>query len=275
MKAAAPRGTRDVLPAEWRLRRRILDVAREAFEAYGYQPVTTPTFEDTDVFVRGVGTSTDIVRKEMYTFADGERSITLRPEGTAPVARAFVQHGMHKLPAPVKLWYLAPMFRHEAPQAGRYREHYQLGAEALGSDDPLLDAEVIGLLADLYGRLGVPDVRLRIGSMGDAASREPYRETLLAYLRARAADLGEDARERMEQNPMRLFDMKEPRVAEVMREAPKLLDALSPEAEAHYRRALAGLDRLGVAYEEDPFLVRGLDYYTPVSYTHLTLPTKA
>ena len=262
MKAAAPRGTRDVLPAEWRVRRRILDVAREAFEAYGYAPITTPTFEDTEVFVRGVGTSTDIVRKEMYTLADGERSITLRPEGTAPVARAFVQHGMHKLPAPVKLWYLAPMFRHEAPQAGRYREHYQLGAEALGSDDPLLDAEVIGLLADLYRRLGVPDVRLRIGSMGDTASRGPYRERLLEYLRAHAADLGEDARERMEQNPMRLFDMKEPRVAEVMREAPKLLDALGPEAEAHYRRALAGLDALGVAYEEDPYLVRGLDYYT-------------
>ncbi|MDX6556040.1 MAG: histidyl-tRNA synthetase [Miltoncostaeaceae bacterium] len=262
MKVAAPRGTRDVLPAEWRVRRRILDVASEAFAAYGYAPITTPTFEDTEVFVRGVGTSTDIVRKEMYTLADGERSITLRPEGTAPVARAFVQHGMHKLPAPVKLWYLAPMFRHEAPQAGRYREHYQLGAEALGSDDPLLDAEVIGLLADLYRRLGVPDVRLRIGSMGDAATREPYRDRLLAYLRTHAADLTEDARERMEQNPMRLFDMKEPRVAEVMREAPKLLESLGPEAEAHYRRALAGLDALGIAYEEDPYLVRGLDYYT-------------
>ena len=251
-----------MLPAEWRLRRRILDVAQEAFEAYAYAPITTPTFEDTEVFVRGVGTSTDIVRKEMYTFADGERSITLRPEGTAPVARAFVQHGMHKLPLPVKLWYLAPMFRHEAPQAGRYREHYQLGAEAIGSHDPLLDAEVIALLADLYRRLEVPGVRLRVGSMGDAESREPYRVRLLEYLEPRAQDLGPDAGARMAENPMRLFDSKEPRVAEIMRGAPKLLDALSPDAEAHYRRALAGLDALGVAYEEDPLLVRGLDYYT-------------
>ena len=134
-RVAAPRGTRDVLPEESRLRQRVIDVARTAFERYGYARIVTPTFEDTEVFVRGVGTSTDVVRKEMYTFQDqGGRSLSLRPEGTAPVVRAFVQHGMHKTPLPVKLWYLAPMFRYEAPQAGRYREHWQIGAEAIGSD---------------------------------------------------------------------------------------------------------------------------------------------
>ncbi len=154
-RAAAPRGTRDVLPAEARVRERVIDAAREAFARYGYGAIVTPTFEETEVFVRGVGTSTDIVRKEMYTFEDrGGRSLTLRPEGTAPVVRAFVQHGMHKLPLPVKLWYLAPMFRYEAPQSGRYREHWQFGAEAIGSGDPLLDAEVIALLDEHPSRPG-------------------------------------------------------------------------------------------------------------------------
>ena len=164
-RAAAPRGTRDVLPPESAVRQRVIDVARDAFERYGYGRIVTPTFEETDVFVRGVGTSTDVVRKEMYTFQDGSgRSLSLRPEGTAPVVRAFVQHGMHKLPLPVKLWYAAPMFRYEAPQAGRYREHWQGGAEAIGSDDPLQDAEVIALLDGIYRTLGVPGVALRLGS---------------------------------------------------------------------------------------------------------------
>ncbi len=262
-RAAAPRGTRDVLPAEARVRERVVDVARDAFARYGYGEIVTPTFEETEVFVRGVGTSTDVVRKEMYTFDDrAGRSLTLRPEGTAPVVRAFVQHGMHKLPLPVKLWYLAPMFRYEAPQAGRYREHWQIGAEAIGSDDPLLDAEVIALLDGILRRLEVPGLRLRIGSMGDAESRAPYRELLIAYLEDHRDVLDEDARARMRENPLRLFDSKDPRVAEVMRGAPHLLDHLSPAADAHRQRVLAALDRLGIAYEEDPALVRGFDYYT-------------
>jgi histidyl-tRNA synthetase len=262
-RAAAPRGTRDVLPGEARVRDRVVDVARDAFARYGYGEIVTPTFEETEVFVRGVGTSTDVVRKEVYTFEDrGGRSLTLRPEGTAPVARAFVQHGMHKLPLPVKLWYLAPMFRYEAPQAGRYREHWQLGAEAIGSDDPLLDAEVIALLDGILRRLEVPGLRLRVGSMGDAAGRGPYRERLTRYLEDHVEALDEDARARMRDNPLRLFDTKDPRVAEMMRGAPVLLDHLSPAADAHRRRVLEALDRLGIAYEEDPALVRGFDYYT-------------
>ncbi len=259
----APRGTRDVLPSEHRLRRRILEAAASAFDAYGFGRITTPTFEHTDVFERGVGTSTDIVRKEMYTFDDrGGRSITLRPEGTAGVVRAFVEHGMHKLPLPVKLWYTGPMFRYEAPQSGRFREHTQIGAEVIGSADPLLDAEVIALLAGLYAGLGVPDVRLRISSLGDAATRGPYRTRLTDYLVGHVDALPEDARQRMVDNPMRLFDSKDPHVAAVMAGAPRIVDALSEAAAAHYAMVRAALDAVGVDYDEDPALVRGLDYYT-------------
>lgn len=262
-RVAAPRGTRDVLPPESDLRQRVIDVARDAFARHGYRRIVTPTFEETDLFVRGAGESTDVVRKEMYTFEDqGGRSLSLRPEGTAPVVRAFVQHGMHKLPLPVKLWYAAPMFRYEAPQAGRFREHWQVGAEAIGSDDPLLDAEVIAMLDGLYRRLGVPGVSLRLGNMGDAESRGPYRERLLEYLARHEGDLDEDARERMRVNPLRLFDTKVPRVAEIMAGAPKLIDNLSPAAEAHRERVLDALAVLGIPFVEDPGLVRGFDYYT-------------
>ena len=258
-----PRGTRDILPDEARARRAVVDAARDVFDAYGYGQILTPTFEETEVFVRGVGVSTDIVRKEMYTFEDaGGRSLTLRPEGTAPVVRAFVEHGMHKLPLPVKLWYLAPMFRYEAPQAGRYREHTQLGIEAIGSEDPLLDAEAITVLWDIYRRLGVPEVSLRIGSMGDPESRGPYRDELVDYLRGHEDELTPEERERLRDNPLRLFDSKDPRVQAVMADAPKLLDRLGPAAEAHHARVRAALDVLGIDYEEDPTLVRGFDYYT-------------
>ncbi len=259
----APRGTRDVLPAEHRIRSRILAVAGDTFAAYGFGQLTTPTFEYTEVFARGVGASTDIVRKEMYTFEDrGGRSLTLRPEGTAGVVRAFVEHGMHKLPLPVKLWYTGPMFRYEAPQSGRFREHTQIGAEVIGSDDALLDAEVIALLAGIYAALGVPDVRLRISSLGDDATRGPYRRELLGYLTRHADALPDDARQRMSENPMRLFDSKDPAVAAVMADAPRIADALSDTAAAHYARVRGALDAIGIAYAQDPGLVRGLDYYT-------------
>lgn len=259
----APRGTRDILPAEARLREHITSTARRVFEGYGYGRIQTPTFEETDVFIRGVGTSTDIVRKEMYTFRDGsDRSLTLRPEGTAPVARAFVEHGMHKLPLPVKLWYLASMFRYEAPQAGRYREHTQLGVEALGSNDPLVDVEVIAMLTDLYTQLGVAGLTLNISSMGDAESRAAYRPQLIAYLEANIDVLGEDERDRMRDNPLRLFDSKNPAVRELMAGAPKIVEHLGEVAGAHHARVRAGLDALGIAYVDDPTLVRGFDYYT-------------
>lgn len=258
-----PKGTRDVLPAESRVRALIEGVAADLMAGHGFGRITTPTFEETEVFVRGVGTATDIVRKEMYTFDDrGGRSITLRPEGTAPVARAYVDHGMHKLPQPVKLWYMAPMFRYEAPQKGRFREHWQVGAEAFGSEDPLLDAEMIALLAEMYDRLGVPEVRLRISSMGDPEGRGPYRERLLAHLAGFADTLPTDARERMGENPLRLFDMKDDAVRAAMADAPRLLDHLTDDARQHHERVLEALRLMGIPFEEDPTLVRGLDYYT-------------
>lgn len=262
-KVAAPRGTRDVLPAESAVRARITAAAREAFARHAYGRITTPTFEDAELYVRGVGTSTDIVRKEMYLFTDqGGRNLALRPEGTAGVARAYVEHGMHKLPQPVKLWYLAPMFRQEAPQSGRYREHWQIGAEAIGSEDPLLDAEVIALLAGIYETLGVPGTRLRLGTLGDAESRAAHRAELTAFLEAHAGDLPEDARERGRENPLRLFDHKDPGVAAVMAEAPRLDAFLTDAARAHHATVTRALDALGIAYEPDATLVRGLDYYT-------------
>jgi histidyl-tRNA synthetase len=262
-RPSAPRGTRDVLPEEGRLRARIVAVAREALERHGYGHIVTPTFEETDVFARGVGTSTDVVRKEMYTFEDRSgRSLTLRPEGTAPVVRAFVEHGMHKRMLPVKLWYLAPMFRYEAPQAGRYREHWQIGAEAIGSADPLLDVEVIAMLHGIYRALELPGLELLVGSMGDSESRGPYRALLLDYLERRADDLDQEARQRMRDNPLRLFDSKDEAVRAVMAEAPTLLEHLSPAAAAHRERVLEGLELLGIPFREDPTLVRGFDYYT-------------
>jgi histidyl-tRNA synthetase len=263
MAPRAPKGTRDVLPAEGRVRARVEAVAADVMSANGFGRIVTPTFEETEVFVRGVGTATDIVRKEMYTFDDrGGRSMTLRPEGTAPVARAYVEHGMHKLPQPVKLWYMAPMFRYEAPQSGRFREHWQVGAEAFGSDDPLLDAEMIALLAEIYARLEVPEVRLRISSMGDPDGRGAYREKLLAHLRPHADSLPRDARERMDENPLRLFDMKDEAVQRAMAGAPLLVDNLGDAARDHHDRVLEALRLMGIPFEEDPSLVRGLDYYT-------------
>jgi histidyl-tRNA synthetase len=262
-KFKAPRGTFDVLPAQGRQRARLARVADGIFERAGYLPVQTPSFEDTDLFERGVGKSTDIVRKEMFTFEDkGGRSLTLRPEGTAPICRAYLEHGMHKLAQPVKLSYRGPFFRHERPQAGRYRQFHQLGIEAIGTDSPLADAEVIMLLSDLLGELGVPGVVLRLGSLGSIGARAAYLEELKAHLRANEDDLSADVRERIDLNPLRAFDADDPGTQGVMASAPTILEALSEEDAAHFAEVRSLLDAAGVAYEIDPTLVRGIDYYT-------------
>ena len=259
----APRGTFDVLPADGRARRRIESTAAAIFARAGYEPIATPAFEDTELFERGVGRSTDIVRKEMFTFEDkGGRSITLRPEGTAPICRAYLEHGMHKLAQPVKLFYAGPFFRHERPQAGRYRQFHQIGAEAIGTDSPLADAEAIMLLADLLAELGVPGVELRLGSLGSPASRSAYLEELKAHLRAHEAELSKDVRERIEINPLRAFDADDEGTQGVMASAPTIVERLAGEDAEHFAEARALLDAAGVAYEIDPTLVRGLDYYT-------------
>jgi len=262
-KLQAPRGTFDVLPEQAAARAAIEREARRIFESAGYGRIETPTFEATELFARGVGESTDVVQKEMYTFDDGGgRSLTLRPEGTAPICRAYIEHGMHKLPQPVRLWYLSSFYRHEAPQAGRFRQFWQVGVEAIGSDDPAVDAETILLLAELLDSLGARDVRLRISSLGSPEVRAAYRAELQAYLREHEAELSSEVRERIDLNPLRAFDADHPGTREVMAGAPRLLDRLSGEDAEHFAEVRALLDRARVAYEVDPILVRGLDYYT-------------
>lgn len=264
MSLQAPRGTNDVLPVQSALRDELLaKVAAPAFARAGYGRIETPIFEDTTLFSRGVGASTDIVSKEMYTFTDhGDRSLTLRPEGTASVCRAYVEHGMHKLPQPVKLWYHGPFFRQEAPQAGRFRQFSQIGAEALGSDDPALDAESIVLLARLLEASGATGTTLRIASLGSTAERAEYSESLKEFLRGNESKLSDDVIARIDQNPLRAFDAKHEGTQAVMADAPRLLDAISAEDRAHFDQVLTLLDAAKVAYEIDPTLVRGLDYYT-------------
>jgi histidyl-tRNA synthetase len=258
----APRGTFDVLPAD-AARRGVLEAhTARILGGAGYGRIETPVFEATELFSRGVGQATDIVQKEMYTFDDGGgRSLTLRPEGTAPVCRAYLEHGMHKLPQPVKLWYLEPFFRSEAPQRGRYRQFWQIGAEAIGAGGPETDAELIILLADIYEAIGARDVRLRLSSLGTAETRLEYREELTAFLRAHEDGLSPEVVARIDLNPMRAFDASDERTRRTMAGAPLLLDRLHPGDAEHFTQVRELLDDAGLAYELDPTLVRGLDYY--------------
>jgi histidyl-tRNA synthetase len=262
-KLQAPRGTLDALPEDGQRRRELYRRAGSVLGRYGYRPIETPVFEDTELFARGVGESTDIVRKEMFTFEDrGGRSLTLRPEGTAGVARAYVEHGMHKLPQPVKVWYWGPFFRHERAQAGRYRQFAQVGVEALGSDDPSVDAECILLLSELLEAAGVHDVSLKLSSLGSFDARAAYLDRLRAYLRENESKLSEDVAGRIDSNPLRAFDADHPGTREVMAGAPRLLDALTGEDADHFAEVRQLLDDAGVSYHVDATLVRGLDYYT-------------
>ena len=259
----APKGTFDILPDDAARREELARRATAILGAAGYRRIETPTFEATELFARGVGEATDIVQKEMYSFDDGGgRSLTLRPEGTAPVCRAYIEHGMHKLAQPVKLWYLSSFFRAEAPQRGRYRQFWQVGAEAIGSVSPATDAELIVLLADLLDAIGVRGTRLRLSSLGSPETRAAYRRALTDHLRAHEDELAEDVRNRIELNPMRAFDSTDPGTARVMQSAPKLLDQLAPDDAEHFAEVRGLLDDAGVRYELDPTLVRGLDYYT-------------
>jgi histidyl-tRNA synthetase len=262
-KFQAPRGTFDVLPEAAPGRARVEATAAGILARAGYEPIQTPTFEDTDLFVRGVGRSTDIVRKEMFTFEDkGERSLTLRPEGTAPICRAYLEHGMHKLAQPVKLSYVGPFFRHERPQAGRYRQFHQIGLECIGTASPLADAEAIVLLSDLLGELGVPGVELHLGSLGSLGARVAYLEELKAHLHAHEGELSEDVRERIDLNPLRAFDSDHEGTRAVMASAPTIVEGLEGEDAEHFAEVRGQLDAAGIAYAIDPSLVRGIDYYT-------------
>ena len=257
-----PRGTFDVLGEAALARAALEGTAKGILERAGYERIETPTFEATALFARGIGESTDVVQKEMYTFdGGGGDSITLRPEGTAPVCRAYLEHGMHKLPQPVKLWYLSTFFRAERPQHGRYRQFWQVGAEAIGSDDPAVDAETILLLAEILEAIGV-QARLRLSSLGTPDTRAEYKSELQAYLRAHEHVLSGEVRDRIDLNPLRAFDADHAGTRQVMEGAPRLLDRLTDDDREHFETVKALLDGAGLAYEIDTALVRGLDYYT-------------
>jgi histidyl-tRNA synthetase len=263
----APRGTNDILPAEQPLWRLVIGEAERLCSLYGYRPIQTPAFEDTALFQRTSGAGSDIVQKEMYTFEDkGGRSLTLRPEGTATIARAYLEHGLHREGQPVKLYTIATMYRYATPQRGRYREHWQLSVEALGSADPAIDAELIQLYDELLARLGVTNYRLLLNSIGDEKCRSAYLERLTAWLDEHEDVLDEDARQKRAANPLRVFDVKNEAVLEALEGAPKIGEALCDECRAHFDQVKAHLDDYAIDYTLTPTLVRGLDYYTRTAF---------
>lgn len=268
MNISAPRGTADILPKEavkWQIAEaKIKDICSR----YHFEEIRTPLFEHTELFQRGVGDSTDIVQKEMYTFQDrGGRSLTLRPEGTASVARAFVQNKLYgDIIQPVKLYYFMQMFRYERPQQGRMRQLNQFGVEVLGSDNPAVDAEVIDLAMTVYKELGLKSLKLVINSLGDQESRKNYREALIGHFTPVKEELCHDCQTRLQQNPMRILDCKTDRNHPAMKTAPSILDYLNEESETYFNRVKTYLDLLGITYEVDPNLVRGLDYYNHTAF---------
>lgn len=258
-----PRGTHDVLPAESAFRQLLESSMQQIAKTFGYSRIETPIFEQTELFKRGVGESTDVVQKEMYTFEDrGGRSVTLRPELTAGIARSYIQHGMHKLPQPQRFWYLGPCFRYERTQAGRQRQFWQIGIEALGSDDPLVDAEGIVMLDRLLKNLGIANTELRLGTLGGSESRAAHRQELVAFLQTNQERLSVEVRDRMHLNPLRAFDSDDESVQELMTEAPLLIDFLTSEDQQRFETVKQLLTSANVEFKIDPTLVRGLDYYS-------------
>jgi histidyl-tRNA synthetase len=263
----APRGTHDILPAEQPLWRLATGQAEHLCSLYGYRPINTPGFEDTGVFERTSGQGSDVVHKEMYTFQDrGGRSLTLRPEGTAPIARAYLEHGLHREAQPVKLYTIATMYRYSAPQRGRFREHWQLSVEAIGSEDPAIDAEVIQLYDELLTRLGITRYKLLLNSIGDASCRPAYLERLTGWLDEHEDVLDDEARQKRATSPLRVFDVKSERVQAALSDAPKIGDALCSACQEHFAAVQAHLENYGVEFELTPTLVRGLDYYTRTAF---------
>ena len=268
MSIQIPRGTQDILPGQvekWQL---IEKKARELCEKYQYREIRTPIFEHTELFQRSVGDTTDIVQKEMYSFTDrGDRSLTLRPEGTASTVRSFVENKMFGYAnQPVKLYYMGPMFRYERPQAGRFRQFVQFGIEALGSSDPAIDAEVISLAMSLYQELGLTKLKLVINSLGDKESRTAHREALYQHFEPRIGEFCGDCQSRLSKNPMRILDCKKDRDHELMKSAPSIIDYLNDESREYFEKVKKYLTALDVEFEVDPNLVRGLDYYNHTAF---------
>jgi len=266
-KFEAPRGTHDILPSEQPRWRRVTRTMEEVCALYGYRPIQTPGIEDTDLIIRTSGEGSDVVQKETYTFTDrGGRSLTLRPEGTAPICRAYVQHGLHREPQPQKLYTIGPFWRYDRPQKGRYREHWQLSVEAIGSADPAIDAEVIRLYDEILRRLEVKDYNLKLNSIGDASCRPAYVGALLGWLGRHDSELDDEVRSKRTTSPLRVFDVKSREMQGLLEDAPKIIDHLCDECRAHFARVREYLDAYGVGYELEPTLVRGLDYYTRTTF---------
>jgi len=268
MKVQIPRGTQDILPEQAVIWQYIETIARDLCRRYQYNEIRTPIFEHTEVFTRGVGETTDIVQKEMYTFNDrGDRSLTLRPEGTAAVVRSYVENKMFGWAnQPVKLFYQGPMFRYERPQAGRFRQFVQFGVEALGAADPSIDAEVISLAMNLYKELGLKKLTLVINSLGDQESRATHREALISHFKPHIHEFCSDCQNRLEKNPLRILDCKKDRDHELMKSAPSILEYLNEDSKNYFEKVLKHLSDMDIAYTVDATLVRGLDYYNHTAF---------
>ena len=258
----APKGTKDVTPSEafkWHF---VEDTIKERADIYGYREMRTPTFEYTELFQRGVGDTTDVVQKEMYTFTDkGGRSLSLKPEGTAGAVRSFVEHGLYNSALPLKAYYFTPVFRYERPQAGRYREHHQFGAEVFGATEPTMDAELIAFALDIISSFGINELSLCINSIGCPKCRAAYNAALKEYMNSRREELCSTCRDRLEKNPLRILDCKVPSCGEIAANAPVILDYLCDDCREHFEKLKQLLDAAGIAYTVDPHIVRGLDYY--------------
>jgi histidyl-tRNA synthetase len=259
----AIRGTRDILPDEVGYWQRVEAIARAVMQRAAYREIRTPIFEQTDLFERGIGEATDVVSKEMYSFKDrGDRPLTLRPENTAGAVRAFIEHNLHAQGGTQRLWYLGPMFRYERPQAGRQRQFHQLGVEVLGSADPRADAEVIAVATDVLRAIGLQNLSLEFNSIGDGSDRQSYREALVNYLTPFREELDEDSQVRLTRNPLRILDTKDATTQKILESAPSILDHLSPESKQRFEQVQQMLTDLGIAFNINTRLVRGLDYYT-------------
>lgn len=264
MEYQKPKGTADLLPGTTNLWEKVEKVAREVFDQFGYRGIRTPMFEDYNVFSRNVGDTSDIVEKEMYDFHDkGDRHIALRPEGTAGVVRAYVENKLYgpEYPKPYKVYYMGPMFRYERPQSGRQREFHQIGVEALNNESPQIDVEVIAMAMQLFKRFGVPNVKLTINTLGDKKVREDYREALINFLKPHYDELSSDSQERMYRNPLRVLDSKDAGDQKIVAQAPSILDYLDEESQNYFDQVQSLLKELGIDYEIDTNMVRGLDYY--------------
>lgn len=263
----ALRGTRDILPEEVGYWQQVEAIARQILDRAAYQEIRPPIFEQTELFERGIGEATDVVGKEMYTFLDkGERSVTLRPEGTAGVVRAFIEHSLHAQGGVQRLWYTGPMFRYERPQAGRQRQFHQLGVEVIGSADPRADVEAIAIATDILQTLGLKNLHLDLNSVGNREDRQQYRDALIDYLMPYKEELDPDSQERLTRNPLRILDSKDKRTQEIAQGSPSILDYLGLDSKRHFEQVQQLLTDLDIRYQLNPRLVRGLDYYTHTAF---------